>query len=208
MGLWSFKYVELRPYRDWQLLLFLNPIFGEKARDIDSIYFMDGYRSAGSHFEPVAAGRGLPEDLSPKLAREIEQFQGTIRDPSYLTVDEIHDVDYGSTWEGEDEPWAEHDHFYYWARRYTLERRDDDWNVLETMPLHHLSASEWESIDDLWDEDGVEFEGEWVTLRRVTRREVLGDRWFEFLDALDALRSLCGPDPAAKPKTRLVFWHD
>lgn len=94
MGCDIHGFVEIRPYpkrnNDWTGLFAIDYIL---SRNYDLFGLLFDVRNY-SHFVPVAARRGLPEDVSEEASEECGSWGMAAHSKSYITYFEIKDIDW------------------------------------------------------------------------------------------------------------------
>lgn len=191
---------------DRRWMTFIDNVGMWLGRSYDTFGMLFGVRNY-ANFDPIAAKRGLPENISDNLQEEVDYYDergllGGIdfHSASYITFDEIEEIE----WDEEAENADSRVHVY-----------DDDGNF-----LHKASY-----VGSLTDEERKRIEkGETVTktmehgdplsgveqgdkthykLEKITRQEALSGAWERLFDTLRDFAEVYGEE-----NIRLVVWFD
>lgn len=204
MGTDIHGHVEIRRFDRWHAQ---NNLLGLVGRSYDTFSLLFGVRGHVP-FDPIAADRGLPDDLSRRVEERIDteyrnhytgkNLVGTVdfHSPSWVTYEELLNVDWGVKADGRD------------ARFSVLDEDKEPTGTKFAWGSGHKELIE-ENRERLDNGEAVEFEttgGETRYLQRTrpTRREALSPAWeWLIFDLLDSYAERVDPEDI-----RLVVWFD
>lgn len=175
----------------WKSAGSLFPFVG---RSYDAFGCLFGVRNY-SQFDPVAADRGIPHNASRTVTKEYESWGVDAHSASYLTYEEIQDIDWQENAVAPD-------------ARYSIldENKEPTGTKFSLGP-----ASGWSDIVEE-NKEAIEAgepvpgpDGEnYIQRRRLTREEALSGAWDWLLnDYMDLLADRFGED-----RVRMVVWFD
>jgi hypothetical protein len=165
-----------------------------------------------AHFRPIAAERGLPEDLSPEVRQQSEKAaqlaaQGAFLSPSWVLWSELKAIDWEEEAEAAD------------SRLHRYRRNEEGQLVYETKSVWNRAFAEHTTTSELelqvsvmaslldppiypqgqeWEIDGVIYRAE-----KMRRREALDDGWRLLFRLMETLAGRYGDG-----RVRLVVWFD
>lgn len=201
MGTDIYGAIEIEHFDHWYAQ---NRLLGLVGRSYDSFSTLFGVREFVP-FEPVAADRGLPDDLSDRVEERVDEYRNhrsgenligtaSFHSPTWVTYDELLEVDW-------DEKATERD------SRYSV--LDENMEPTGSKFAHATGHAERiaENRDRLANGEAVQFEtasGEtrYLKRQRPTRRDALSDSWeWLIFDLLDSYTARFDPE-----QIRLVVW--
>ncbi|HEY1180541.1 MAG TPA: hypothetical protein VGF17_30665 [Phytomonospora sp.] len=198
-------FVEVRPHQRrrtttlaaWEFVADLDHLYDGRSYDLFGCLF--GVRNFAG-FRPVAAGRGLPEDLSSRGAAEWKDWCQGAHDPTWITWAELAAIDL-------DEPAERPDLRYHHYRRTAdgeltrVSKFSGGARVTELIAASGMTpadgavpwpeGTEWSDGDDVY------------RIERLVRRDVLPGCMSVLWKVMAALAELHGPE-----HVRLVVYFD
>lgn len=197
-------FLEVRPHQlhradglaDWEYVADLDHLYA--SRDYDLFGCLFGVRNFAG-FDPVAAGRGVPGDLSKRGAAEWDEWAPSSHDPTWVTWAELAAVDL-------DEPALHPDRRYHHYRRtpsglIRLGKFEDGRRLGELIAASGMTPTEG---DEPWP-DGTEWaDGDDVyRVERLHRRDAVPRSMTALWTIMGALAELHGPE-----HVRMVVYFD
>lgn len=185
-----------RPLADWEYVADLDHLYA--SRDYDLFGCLFGVRNFAG-FDPVAAGRGMPEDLSERGAAEWSTWEPSSHDPTWVTWAELAAIDL-------DEPALRPDRRYHHYRRtpsglIQVGKFRDGPRITELIAASGMTPADG---DEPWPEGTTWADGDDVyRIERLVRRDAVPRSMTALWTVMGALAELHGPE-----HVRLVVYFD
>lgn len=191
MGCDIHGWVEIRTH-NWYAMVNIE---GCTGRSYDTYGCLFGVRNS-ANFEPVAKRRGLPDDLSIKARRDYQSAESDHHSMSYLTYEEIQDIDWSESAQDSDGRVAVVD-----EDGETQIKAGYIAGVHDGLSEEQLARAQNGDRIPLTDTDG---EARYATHKTLTRDEAVSGAWQWLLgDQMDLLADQYGAE-----NVRLVVWFD
>ena len=190
----------------WASVITVRSLLGRNYDAFGCLFGVTNY----AHFKPIAAGRGLPADVSDTVREQADHFSplaGAYLEPTWVSWAELRAMDW-------DEEALEADsrlHQYRrnqagelvydtkagWDRRFAEHTTSSPGAVLVSM-IQSLVEPVTYAVGQEWEIDGVVYRAE-----KLRRRDALGADWEMVFGLMETLAQRYGDDGV-----RLVVWFD
>jgi len=188
--------IEVQSHGRWKSAGTLYPHVG---RAYDTFGMLWGVRNDVA-FRPAFPDRGFPDERSRQLRNKIESWGGEghigsidFHNPSYATVEELHNIEWDETADGRD-------------KRYTVLDENKDPTGTKFGWAEGWSDVTQEHEEELANGEAIPNEDESLYIKRMklTRKRALSGAWEWFIfELLDSYANRYGAE-----NTRLVVWFD
>jgi len=160
------------------------------GRSYDTFGLLFGVRNH-ANFEPVASRRGVPDELSTKGRDRVEDDRDWCHSFTYITLEELNEIDWEETAEEEDGRIRIYD--------------EDDEIQMKAAGVGSLSDEEEEKIRE-GEEMVKELDNGQVRkyrLEKMKKKDALSGAWEKLIDLMEVFGETYG-----KENVRLVVWFD